>query len=208
MVPGAPLVALGARDPSARSLNDVFTPSLDRRTEIDRTADKVRDESNETAASALEVTQYAAPSTTPDWWTDADEAGAVAKYFETESDARDTLDLETIDPERRDEVDTFIMATDFDRMGLLYLTSVGPSRAYDTIDVTDVDGSEAKPIATARVVDAEKGKGGRTRAGAALTFPSALVRLPLESERVDDAVVRIVDGWGDEHEVRVAETPC
>lgn len=146
------------------------------------------------------VTQYAVAATPPDWWTDADEVGGDLEYFDTEADVREWLDLEAVDPERRETVDAFVSKTTFDRSGLFYIASVGPSTAYDTIDVTDADGPKAEMIAKATVVETREAE---SRSGASLTFPSALMRQPLDTGRPDTVTIRIVDGWGDEHDVQV-----
>ena len=151
-------------------------------------------------ATELAVMQYVATSSTPEWWRAKDETAGVLERFETEADARESMELDAIEEKRREKIEGFVAETNFDDSTLLYVASVGPTTAHDTVEVTEPERRESETIAKAAVVDgAEDGM----FAGSTLTFPSALVRIALEEERLDDHVVRVVDGWEHEHEVRI-----
>jgi hypothetical protein len=157
-------------------------------------ASAVRDAPDGTAVLQL------APSFTDPAWSTAptEDIGYVARY-DTRAATESLLNRPGDTP---DHVSDFVAATDFDAATILYLQSVGSSTCYDTIEVSSVSVPDEAVVATASAVDTS---GSNTACGQAITYPSAVVRVP--GDDLPEATrVRFTSGYGTTGTVTATDT--
>lgn len=146
---------------------------------------------------AYEVYPFSTRLGRPAWRGEDDRSGYVELYA-TAAAARGALDVDELASDSRDELESVLAETDFDRERLLYVTSVGPSTCYDRIEVTEMSVDGASLVGAASAVDTSDPE---EACGDAITFPSSLVRVAFDGDPLDHARISVTDGWGEETEV-------
>lgn len=145
----------------------------------------------ETAAFQYDVTG-AVPA-----WYEAGRPGRVVVVDSTER-LRATLSPGELPEERRESVRAFLKDVDYATDRLLYVRSGGPDTCHDRVSVSELRVTGRRLTGRVRAVDTSEPN---EACGAALTFPSALVRVTFDGPPVDRAALRVRDGFGDEAEV-------
>mgnify|MGYP006290811381 CR=1 FL=1 len=139
------------------------------------------------------VQQFAAPTDVgPDHWAagESEPVGHLELYDSAER-ARRALPLEALPAARRDAVDAFVADTYFRNALLLYVASVGPTPAHDTIRLCGlrVDAGTIRGRAVVPRRDDEGDDGDET-------YPSALVRVVAGDPRPDTARLTVETAGG------------
>lgn len=143
------------------------------------------------------------------WWYDDDEPTGYVDLFATGESVHERLPFGRVPEDRRDEVQQFVEATDFEVARLLYVASVGPNACYSEVAVSDLGVEADRIVGSAAAIDSTADEDDEELACAqVVTFPSALVRVEFDGEPPNDASIEITDGWGDEAIVGATTGPA
>lgn len=170
--------------------------------------DHTTDEEIETKVFRAEPT-----SSRPLWAEDESRTGIVS-VLESEQDAR-TFATRVVRPDENEDVSedfsSWVQETDFDESVILGVQSVAPDACYDAVEFADLaaatvespsDGGEVEAITgTAAAVE---GVDDDVGCAEVVTYPTAYVRVT-GADRPSVAALTIVNGWGEEAQVRSTE---
>jgi hypothetical protein len=144
------------------------------------------------------VQQFAVPTDIgPDHWSQSESSVGHLDFFGSAEAARADLPLERVPSGRRDAVESFIEDTYFRNAMLLYVASVGPSDAYDTIRLCGLRTEDEAILGRAVVPAREEAN---TDVEGESAYPSALVRVVTGEPRPIEARLTIESAAGSREE--------
>ena len=151
-----------------------------------------------------------ASGTVPEWRVADPSATVDVERYDSAAEARDGLDLGSIDGGRRREVESLVEAADADGSVLLLVGATGPSACHDSIEVGDeepggveVGGDGADEIGVVGRAAVADGSGDDQRCGGTVTFPSALVWAGFPDSAPERVAMTVADGWGEDETIVV-----
>lgn len=141
------------------------------------------------------IVQYSTALGQPEWREDG--RTGYLDAFGSETAVRESLDIEALPGDRREDVGSFVAATDFEAEILLYVASTGPDTCHDGIRVRELGTDGSTLTGEMAVIDTSDGA---VDCGAAETHPSALIRPAFD--RPERVAITVVDGRGDRETLR------
>ncbi|WP_247731216.1 hypothetical protein [Halovivax limisalsi] len=168
----------------------------------------------------VDVFQLGATGERPIWYRDDDRRGAVTVVDSSRDRPWHGRFEGGGSSERRDDLRSWLEATDFDSSVVCYVETVAPNTCYTEVAVADVRvetatidrlGGEREVIAG--TVEAIDTSGANEACGQLISYPAAVVRITPDDGDADlpsIAQFEIVDGWGEastENSVRGIVSP-